>query len=107
MDAEVLEKLKQQNPRAELFSLRSGADEVVVKSPSLVEWKRFRTFAADERRRADAVETILRACTVFPAPDQLQAMLERRPALCEIFGGQVVDMANGPEDTREVEKKAL
>jgi hypothetical protein len=102
IDADTIEKLKAEH--GEIHLLRASGVEVVVKAPGRAQWKRFRAYVADERRRPDAVETLLRDCVVHPDAAALDAILEKRPGLAETFGNQVVELAGA---SGEAEKKAL
>jgi hypothetical protein len=102
IDEATVEKLKAEH--GELHLLRASGAEVVVKPPSRAQWKRFRAYVADERRRPDAVESLLRDCVVYPDAAALDGILEKRPGLAETFGNQVVELAGA---SGEAEKKVL
>lgn len=102
IDPAVLAELTEKHPNAVV--LTAEGDSVVVLPPSRAIWKRFRTFAADEKRRPDAFEALLRDCLVHPDKAGLEALLERRPGLAENFGGKLLELAGL---AAEVEAKAL
>jgi hypothetical protein len=79
------------------------ACEVVVKKPPRGEYKRFRSMSLDADERADAIETIARACVVYPDAAGFSALLEDRPALAEVVGNKVLEMA-GAEGKIEAKK---
>jgi len=102
-DTDLLEKLRADNPGEELLLLRSGNVVAVFRSPPYQEWKRFRTMYHDEAKRADALETLVFGCVVFPTPQELRAGLNRRPALYEAWGNRLADAAGGGAEV--IEKK--
>lgn len=99
----TLAELKAKHPELELHHLVRGDVDVVVKSPGRGEWKKFRAEQSDDKKRPEALERLVRSCCVHPAAEELDAMLERRPAVAEVFGMQLMELAGGGE----VEKKAL
>lgn len=81
-----------------------GGESVVVKMPTRDIWKRYTREIADEKRRPDAGERLLRAVMVHPELTAFDAMLEMKPGLAEAFGVAVVELAGL---TGNVEKKSL
>lgn len=103
MTDELKEKLKAQH--GDIYSVSAPSGEmVVVRMPDRALWKRFRSHMADERRRIDALENLVRGCVVHPDAPTFDAMLEKKPGLAETFGAAVVDLAGMAQDS---EKKAL
>ena len=72
-----------------------GEDEVVVRPPDRQTWRRFKSELADEAKKPNAVENLLIGCTLLPDQAELAAMLDRKPALAELFGSKVVTLAVG------------
>ncbi len=99
---DVLEKLKSEH--GSLTELSVDNDAVVVRLPSRGEWKKFRATIADDRKRGDAAEQLLRSCIVFPDETAIEKMLDVRPGLAETFAGELVELAGAKKG---VEKKAL
>jgi hypothetical protein len=102
IDPSIIEDLKQKH--GEIHHLSHAGVDVVVKAPGRAEWKRFRALMADEKRRADSLETLLRDCIVHPDRSELDGILGRRPGLAETFGGKLVEIAGLSEGA---EGKAL
>ena len=102
IDQKVIDELKAKHQ--DLTQLSQDETDILVKPPTRPQWKRFRAFMSDERKRPDAMEQLLRDCLVYPELTELDAMLERRPGLAESFGSSVVEMAGL---TDRVEKKVL
>lgn len=92
---EQIAKLKADNPGAELHLLTNDETEaeVVVKTPSEPEWRRFRSMSSDDSQRAMALRSLVLACVVRPPMEEFAEMLERKPGLAETFGSKLVDIA--------------
>jgi hypothetical protein len=102
IDSAAIEDLKAKH--GEVHQLSHAGVEVIVRTPGRAQWKRFRALTADEKRRPDALETLLRDCLLYPSLSDLDAILDRRPGLAETFGGQLVELAGL---SGEAEKKDL
>lgn len=76
---------------------RSG--DIVVRGPNLGEWRRWRAESADVKKRAQAVETLVRACVVYPDPPAFSALVEKAPATIEQLAESVLELG-GLEDDR-------
>lgn len=97
----VLEELK--GKHGELTELKAAGYAVLVKKPGRAQWRKFKTFAADENKRVDCVEVLFRDCVVYPPAPDVEAMLAEKPALAEKFGEALCEMAGAGE---AVEKNA-
>ncbi len=95
MDDKTLGELKAQH--GEVHVLGGSGELVVVKPPTRAAWKRFKTWLSDDRRKADAFEALLVDCIVFPSRDEVDKMLDRKPALAEAFGNKLFELAGGGE----------
>ena len=98
---EVVTKLKAEHE--EIHLLTAGEHQVIVRPPTRGEYQRFKEMGFDEKKRTKAHETILRSCCVYPTPEELDALLEKRPALATNFGAKVTDIA-GLEHEAEAKK---
>lgn len=67
--------------------------EIVVKRPPRGEYKRFRAMLFDDAEKANAMETLAKACVVYPEGSGFQALLEERPGLAEVVGGKCAELA--------------
>jgi hypothetical protein len=101
LDPKIEAEVKAQHPEAVFLTAKGSGETVAVVSPNRVKWKAFRKMMAKEDTRADALEQFLRNCAVWPDAAGITAMLERKPALAEVFGEELVGLAGGAE---EVEK---
>jgi hypothetical protein len=97
--AEALEELKQKH--GTVVVLEAGDYTVVVRKPTRAHWRRFREYASDPAKRPICAETLFRDCVVYPDAKALEAMLEDKPALAELFGGEVADIAGAGLEVRK------
>jgi hypothetical protein len=105
IDPQVLADLKAKHGEDSVHPLTTtdGKYTIVVRRPGRAQWKRFRHMIADPAKRADALETLVRDCMLYPDRQAFEAMLEERPALAEVFGDEVGELAGSG---LEVEKNA-
>ena len=101
IDPSIIDELKAKH--GELHQLSSEHYTVIVRKPSRPIWRKFTDAIVDERRRVDAIERLFLDCVVYPDGSAVNAMLDAKPALAQIFGGEVADLARDGE----VEKKVL
>lgn len=101
LDASLVDRLKAEH--GEVYLVRAAGAEVVVRPPRRAEYRRFRALVMDESRRADALERLVRDCTVHPAPEELDDLLERKPALAEVVGAKLLELA-GAQEEAEIKK---
>lgn len=82
------------NPTAELHlvSHPDGA-EIIVRPPTEPEWRIFRSLQERAETKPDAAPMLTNTCTVFPAKDDLKAMLAKHPAYVEVFAGEIAEVA--------------
>jgi hypothetical protein len=102
---EQIAALKAEKQVTELLELEAPTGEVAYfKAASPAVWKRFKVQQQDDRKREVAVDNLVRGCLVHPNVAEFDGWLERRPALLESFGVQLIEHA-GLSD--RVEKKVL
>jgi len=90
---EEIQKLKAAYPSEELTLLVSGTgDEIVVKNPGPGLYKKFRQASADTKRRDTAIEDLCRAVVVHPSREGFEALLVKKPGLCEEFSEQLLEL---------------
>lgn len=97
--AQQIEALKQDNGEIFLLTAETG-DCIVVKPPTKIQYKRFKDTATNEKKKAYATEDLVRDCLVFPSLEQFNALLEKRPALPDVFGAAVLNIAGGAEEAQ-------
>lgn len=97
IDPATLDALREKH--GELHELPLGEGEaVLVRRPRRADYKKFRGKADREATRADALEILARDCIVWPDVAAFEAMLERRPALADVVGGKLLELAGLSED---------
>ena len=102
-----MQQLKDKHPTLKLVLLTApDGQEVVVRKPDRMMYRRYRGQMMDEGRRADANEIFLRQCTVYPSEAELEAMIDDAPGLADTFSGKLLKVA-GLAGEDKVEKKAL
>jgi hypothetical protein len=103
LPAEVIARLKAENPGVDLLLLNAGPYTGVFKSPPYAEWQRFKSMFWDKAHQSKALETLCFGCLVYPEPDAFRAMLQKKPGIADQWGARLVAMG-GPEQ-EVVEKK--
>jgi hypothetical protein len=103
---EVLSELASKGIELHLLSAPGSPDnyQVVVRRPNRGEYKRFRAMQSDEKQKPAAVEALLFDVLVYPERPELNRMLDERPALADVFGAKVLELAGL---TGEAEGKKL
>lgn len=96
---EAITELKAKHGK--LHRITASGETVVVKSPGRAEWNQFRQLRNDEKKRTHALEQLVRDCVVHPEPVALDAILSRKPALAEVIGSKLAELA-GASDEVEV-----
>jgi hypothetical protein len=78
---------------------------LAFRRPTPAEWVRYRTDALnpDPAVKARAFALLVVPCLVYPDEPVLQAILEDRPGLMEVCGGELVEYA-GAERAKKVER---
>lgn len=99
IEPEKLTEIREKHPRA--VALTACGETVVAVPPSRQVWRRFKLCITDDRKKPDAFEILLRDCVVYPDAHGLEALLDRMPALAEVFGDAVAELAGAG---MEVEK---
>ena len=97
--AEIVEELKAKH--GEVTELKACGYAVLVKSPSRAVWRKFKTFAVDPVKRLDCSEALFKDCVVYPEMAEVEAMLAKKPALAEVFGGAICELAGATEDVEK------
>lgn len=85
-----VKELEAKHPRLKrLYQEIDGEEiELFVRPPTRAEYKMWRQAIHDDSKRAEATELLVRQCTVSPTRDDVAALLEKYPALCDGPGVQ-------------------
>lgn len=97
---ETIAEVKAKHAGADLRLLDAGGEQIIVKVPNRGEWKRFRTMLTSGDATV-ASETFVQGCLVYPSTAELGAMLERLPALGQVFAERLAAMAGAGRDATE------
>lgn len=100
-----LAEFKAKYPRAQAldFSEHIPDTVVVIRPPSIAEWKRFKEEVRGETTRTIAATNIARACILWPDRAGVDAIERDAPALVDTIGGEVTELGGSFAPT----KKAL
>lgn len=93
IDPAILEQARAEH--GDVFELSEGGETVLVKRPNRGDYRRFRADRQDDKRRAVALEALFEACLVFPKLDDFEPILDRKPALADVLGGKLLEIASG------------
>ncbi len=91
MDASKLDDLRAKH--GDVAVLSAEGYEVAVKRPGRAEYGKWRKRSGDPATRPEATEVLFRDCCVDPEPAAVGAMLDKRPALGDVFGAECLKLA--------------
>lgn len=99
LDAATIESLKQKHPGSDLYAIGNGAEAVVVRPPTMAEWKSFRAMAREGGAKSiEASGYLLGLCRLWPEADKYEAILARRPALVDTYSARLAEIAGVDEE---------
>jgi len=97
IDESLILSLKSKHPGCDLHQLGEddAEDAIIVRTPSLAEWKTFKAMARDENKAKamDATWWLVKVCTVHPEAAGLKAIVDRMPARVETWGNKLAEFA--------------
>lgn len=88
----LIETLRATHGDVELYLLSPDEHGVVARGPGREAWRRF-IAGAKGGKELTAMENLLWDCAVHPSREELEALLERRPALVVTYGNQLAQIA--------------
>jgi len=96
--ADQLAELETKHGRVGVMTDPTGVNWcVVLRKPNRAEYKRYRAFAHQPARVADAQETLLRDTCVYSSgakgPEPLEKLLDEWPGIAEACGGMIMALA--------------
>lgn len=77
--------------------------DCVFATPTRPNCKRFSSMLSDDKRKADAVEFLVRSCVVHPSREEFEAMLDEKPGILWTCAPPVQELA-GFSSEPEVKK---
>jgi hypothetical protein len=98
--AKTLDELRAQYPNDRLEHLVHPDEpqfEIVVKTPRLDAFRAWKRELADLVQRGESVERLMEMCVVYPTLPEWDAMLDRRAALADTFGGDIPRLVGATE----------
>lgn len=104
LNDDQMDKLRAEH--GEVFRLEGLEDEsldIVFRCPNRAEYKKFKSFISDDKKKSDADDMLAREIVVFPAKNDLDRLLDRRPGIATKVAGAALQIAMG-EATKEAKK---
>lgn len=103
--AELVDDLKKQHgvTRIHVFTSDTG-ETVYLRTPTVGNWRRFRSQMTNPAKRDEAGEVLLRGCLLSPSKEVFDGWLEERPGLLDTFASELAEVSGLSKD---VEKKVL
>lgn len=71
----------------------------IVQPPSSGAYRRFVSLSANEKKRLVALENLFNDCVLWPAGDELQQVLDKKPGVVATVAEQLAQLAGIVEDT--------
>lgn len=96
----IINELKAKHENVYVLTAKSG-ESIAVRSPNDPEWGLFQDDR--EKRGPRALKNLVRMCLLHPSQSELYEIFNRKPALANIFGARLVELA-GLEEEAEVKK---
>ena len=82
----------------ELHVLEAAGNAVIVRTPSSGIWDAFQE--ARDKVGTRALRQLLCDCVVYPESAEVLGMLDRRPALANVFGAKLLELAGLEEEAK-------
>jgi hypothetical protein len=101
---EKISELKQKH--GALRKLSAEGHTIVIRRATEAEWAVFLGYSMDDRKRMDAMRTLLDKTVVHPEPAAFAAMVSGMPGLVQTFATQATEF-NGFLDVKAVERVDL
>ncbi len=100
MDEVVINELKSRHPEVYILTAKGG-ESIAVRPPTDGEWGAF----LDDREKigSRALKSLVRSCVLFPPEIEFLKLLDKRPALANVFGAKIMEIA-GLEEEAQVKK---
>lgn len=93
---QIVEKAKSEHGEVHVLTAEGG-EAVICRRPTRGEYRKFKADRADDAKRIMAVESLFLSCLVHPPPAEFDAVLDRRPALADVFGVKLLELAGFDE----------
>jgi hypothetical protein len=93
LDEKTIDELKAKHPGKELELIIAAGEDIVAFTPTRGDWDKFQAWIKDDNKRKLAFHDLAVACVVYPATSDLEALLDRKPAIAVTIGNQLAQMA--------------
>jgi hypothetical protein len=90
---EVIERLKSANGPGQCIVLGNDDGVAAFRAPSAAEYQFFVDSIAKDETKGTALKALVMACRVYPDQAEFLSMVNRRPALVQVFGNELVEFA--------------
>lgn len=67
-------------------------DQIIARPPTVDQWTIYKNQLA-EKKYQEAYRSLISFCALFPPPADITASLDIRPALAEVWAGEIAEMA--------------
>src|SRR5688500_12641686 len=94
---ETVEALKQQHGEVHLIGNEHG--QAIFRLPNAREYQRLIDEVGNQQLKGAATKTLVMACVVWPAMAAFKDLVERKPGLVQVFGGELVELAGAKAAT--------
>lgn len=95
--AEVVADLKSKYGEVHLLGNEFGV--AVFRVPKLTEWQRYRDERANPQASGVALRHLVNMCRVWPEAVEFKALIDGRPAMIDVFGGELLEIAGAKSAT--------
>lgn len=98
---EQFKQVQAANPGVEIEILQHDRlpDEVIARVPTEDAWRIYRQLQADGKKQ-EAIESLVSLSVLLPDAVGLRKMVAGRPALVEVWAGEIVEMAGFSQGAR-------
>lgn len=67
-------------------------DQIIARPPNVDQWAIYKNLLA-EKKYQEAYRTLIGFCSLFPSPGEVTVSLDARPALAEVWAGELAELA--------------
>lgn len=97
---ETYDKIAAAAAGARVVAVTIAGHDLVLKAPPRSEWKRYRSMVLSDQK-ADASQTLVSACLLYPPHDIFQQIVESRPAVLDKVANKVAELAGLDDEVVE------
>lgn len=90
---DIKSKLEAEYGAGKILHVKRLDEEAIFRRPNRHEWRRFLGELGDDDTKAMATERLVVLCCVYPAPEELDKILNDKPALAQSWGNELTSFA--------------